>query len=51
MRVIDFDKFKGVIVKIIPPTLNDHGSLFVWQEDKMELIIVNIILFQDGKNI
>lgn len=36
-EVIDMYKNKGIVVKIIPGASNeDHGSIYVWQSEKLE---------------
>ncbi len=35
MEVVDADGFHGVVVKIVPKSEEFHGTLFVWQRDKI----------------
>lgn len=41
-KVIDVDGNKGIVVKIIEPedpknpSIDDHGTIFVWQLDRIE---------------
>lgn len=36
MEVVDDDGYHGVIVKIVPKSDEFHGTIFVWQKDRME---------------
>lgn len=35
--VIDIDKNRGIVVKIVPGTSDiDHGAIYVWQSERFE---------------
>jgi hypothetical protein len=36
MRVQQDDGWIGVVVKIVPSTEDFHGTIYVWQEERME---------------
>jgi hypothetical protein len=35
-EVVDMEKNKGVVVKIIPAKPDFHGTIFVWQSERQE---------------